>query len=137
MSVQVSFVKTKKGDGSRMIGKLKWLPDEFEVVTGGYGNGQIPDGLYDIEIYKAVVGDESTMKSGFVDPVTGVGWFLPLTAKFSTNRDGFGIHQDGNLPGTNGCLGLQGDDIKKFWDKWSRTPMQMRPSSLLVFTKLD
>ncbi len=136
MSAQISFIKISKGTGTRMTGKLKWLPDEYEVVTGGYGKGAIPDGLYDIEIYKAVEGDKTSMKSGFINPVTGRGWFLPLSPTFSTIRHGFGIHPDGNLPGTKGCIGLQDKDIKKFWDKWVKTPLKMRPSSLLVTTKI-
>ena len=136
MTIRITFVKTKKGAGTRMLGKLKWRGDEFKVVTGGYGKGAIPDGLYKIELYKVVEGDKTNMKSGFVNPITGRGWFLPLTPKFSTNRHGFGIHPDGNLPGTKGCLGLQGYSIKKFWDKWLRTPIQSRPKSLLVTTSL-
>ncbi|HEB94106.1 MAG TPA: hypothetical protein ENI94_11700 [Gammaproteobacteria bacterium] len=136
MSMQISFIKTSKGTGTRMLGKLKWFPDEYEVVTGGYGKGAIPDGPYDIGVYKAVEGDRASMKSGFINPITGRGWFLPLSAKFSTARYGFGIHPDGNLPGTKGCVGLQGGDIKKFWDKWMRTPLKMRPSSLLVTTDI-
>jgi len=137
VSVQISFIKTSKGTGTRMIGKLKWFPDEYEVVTGGYGKGAIPDGLYDIEVYKAVEGDKTSMKTGFINSITGRGWFLPLSPKFSTTRHGFGIHPDGNLPGTKGCVGLQDKDIKKFWDKWMKTPLKMRPSSLLVTTNLN
>ena len=128
----ITFVKTAKGSGSRVIGKLKWGSDEYEVVSGGYGKGEIPEGTYDIERYNAVVGDKSTMKSGFVNPTNGGGWFLPLTPKFATGRHGFGIHPDGNLPGTKGCVGLQGADSKKFWDKWMKTVMKVRPSSLIV-----
>ncbi len=132
----ITFVKMKKGKGSRVIGILKWGADEYEVVSGGYGKGAIPNGSFDIERYKAVSGDKSTMKSGFVNPANGRGWFLPLTPKFSTARHGFGIHPDGNLPGTKGCVGLQGADMKKFWDKWMRTGMKARPTSLLVTTKI-
>ena len=137
MSLQITFTKTKKGDGSRMLGTLKWGSDEYDVVTGGYGKGQIPDGVYIIEVRKVVVGNDTTMQSGFVNPSTKRGWFIPLTPKFTTNRHGFGIHPDGNLPGTKGCLGLQGDDIKKFWDKWMRTPINSRPGSLLVLAKVS
>ena len=136
MPVQITFVKTSKGKGTRMLGKLKWLADECLVVSGGYGRGAIPDGIYGIDIYRAVEGDRSSMKSGFVDPSNGRGWYLPLVPKFSTSRHGFGIHPDGNLPGTKGCLGLQGKDIWRFWDKWNRTPMNMRPTLLLVTTNL-
>lgn len=137
MPVQIMFVKTSKGEGTRMLGKLKWLADEYEVITGGYGKGAIPDGMYTIEVYRAVEGDKSSMSSGFVNPLTGRGWFLPLVAKFSTTRHGFGIHPDGNLPGTKGCVGLQGKDVRRFWSKWTKTPMDMRPTSLLVTTNLE
>ncbi len=137
MAGQITFTKKKAGDGSRMIGKLTWGVDEYEVVTGGYGKGPIPDGAYDIEVYNAVVGDSSSMRSGFVNPLNGGGWFLPLTPKFSTTRDGFGIHPDGNLPGTKGCVGLQGEDTKRFWDKWISTGMTTRPGSLVVTTRLQ
>ena len=53
MPLEISFVKTKKGAGRRITGKLKWCSNEFEVVTGGYGKGPIPDGLYDIEVFEA------------------------------------------------------------------------------------
>jgi hypothetical protein len=128
----LKFVKTENGIGSRVIGKLYWDEDEYDVVSGGYRKGAIPDGSYDIERYKAVAGNISTMKSGFVNPVNGRGWFLPLTPKFSTTRHGFGIHPDGNLPGTKGCVGLQGADIKKYWDKWMKTSLKNRPDSLQV-----
>jgi len=134
--VQLTLVKTSKGVGTRMNAKLKWLTDEYEVVTGGYGKGAIPDGIYTIEVYKAVEGDKSTMKAGFINPATGQGWFLPLTPKFNTTRHGFGIHPDGNKPGTKGCVGLQGKDIINFWNKWRRTPMKTRPDKIIVSTKL-
>ena len=137
MNVQLVFTKTSMGKGTRMVGVLKWLNEEYSIVSGGYGKGSIPDGQYDVEVNRAVEGDKTTMKSGFVNSLSGRGWFLPLKPKFSTQRYGFGIHPDGNLPGTKGCVGLQGDDIKKFWDKWLRTPMKLRPKSLTVKTKLN
>lgn len=82
------------------------------------------------------VGDSSTMKSGFINPITKNGWFIPLTPTFSTNRTGFGIHPDGNLPGTKGCIGLQNSDTKLFWDKWIKTPLKSRPSRLTITTEI-
>lgn len=134
--MQLSFVKIQKGNGSRMLGRLEWGHFKYEVITGGYGRGAIPDGLYEIEVYRAAEGNRQTMQPGFVNPTTGQGWFLPLKPQFNTSRYGFGIHPDGNLPGTMGCLGLQGDDIQKFWSKWKVTPMEYRPRFLLVTTSL-
>jgi hypothetical protein len=135
--MNIQFVKSEKGEGSRFIGTLTWGTDTFSVITGGYGKGALPDGSYDIEIRKVVVGTKETMQSGFINSKTGRGWFIPLTPKFSTSRHGFGIHPDGNKPGTKGCVGLQGDDIKAFYDKWITTPMKSRPSTLLVTSEVD
>ena len=136
MTGPMVFVKTKQGQGSRMHGTLTWNNHSYDVVTGGYGKGPIPDGRYTIEVYKAVEGTSTTMKSGFVDPLTGKGWFLPLTPTFSTTRHGFGIHPDGNLPGTKGCVGIQGKDIQTFWQHWMQTSIKQRPKELVVSTQL-
>lgn len=136
MSNQLKFIKKENGTGSRIKGKLVWGAIEFNVITGGYGRGPLPDGSYVVETTKVAVGNQSNMKSGFVNPLTNRGWFIPLTPKFSTNRHGFGIHPDGNLPGTKGCVGLVTADIKKFWDKWLKTPMSSRPKLLVVSSEL-
>ncbi|WP_139281599.1 hypothetical protein [Vibrio aerogenes] len=120
-----------------MIGYLKWGDAQFEIVTGGYGKGAIPDGVYKIEKRRIAAGNKSNMESGYINPLTGKGFFIPLKPGFSTHRHGFGIHPDGNLPGTLGCLGLQGADTKKFWDKWIKTPMRLRPDTLIVSTKIE
>ena len=33
-------------------------------------------------------------------------WFCPVEPAFDTHRNGLGIHPDGNLPGTQGCIGI-------------------------------
>ena len=131
----ITFVKTSKGTGSRVLGKLKWGDKEYDIITGGYGKGAIADGIYKIERYKVAAGNKDTMASGYINPINGRGWFLPLTPQFTTVRHGLGIHPDGNLVGTLGCVGLQGADTKKFWDRWLNTTMGARPSSLIVSTK--
>jgi hypothetical protein len=134
--MNLQFTKTEKGEGSRVIGTLTWGTDSYSVITGGYGLGEIPNGSYDVKVRNVAEGDSTTMKSGFLNPATGRGWFIPLEAKFSTSRFGFGIHPDGNLPGTKGCLGLQGDDIDKFYSKWISTPLNTRPTTLQVTSEL-
>lgn len=44
-----------------------------------------------------------------------IGWFFPLEPLFSTERGSpalgrFGIHPDGGLPGTDGCIGVYSGD---------------------------
>ncbi|MDP2522061.1 L,D-transpeptidase [Neptunomonas phycophila] len=134
--MNLQFTKIEKGEGSRVIGTLTWGDDSYSVITGGYGLGEIPNGSYIVKTRNVAEGDSTTMKSGFLNPATGRGWFIPLEAKFNTSRFGFGIHPDGNLPGTKGCLGLQGDDIDKFFSKWLTTPLTSRPTTLHVTSDL-
>lgn len=134
MSGQLTFNKTRNGSGTRMYGKLVWGTDEYDAVSGGYGKGALIDGAYSIRKKHAVEGDEKTMSAGYLNPMTKEGWFLPIEPKFVTKRKGFGIHPDGNKPGTLGCIGLQGVDIDRFWKKWNKTPMDKRPSSVTVQT---
>ena len=53
------------------------------------------------------------------------------------NEFGFGIHPDGNPPGTKGCLELQGVDIKIFGKNGGNTPLPTRISQLHVVTELQ
>ncbi|GMQ45187.1 hypothetical protein [Vibrio sp. 10N] len=130
----LSFVKTARAKGSREIGFLYWEGERYRVVTGGYGKGAIPDGEFTIRVRQVAVGTKENMLSGFVNPLNGRGWFIPLTPNFATSRFGFGIHPDGNLPGTKGCLGLQGNDTEKFWKRWCETKIDSRPTLLQVTT---
>jgi hypothetical protein len=130
------FTKRGQGQGSRVVGALQWGNEEFRAVTGGYGRGPLPDGKYEVKIRHAVTGDASSMNSGYVDPLTGQGWFLPLSPTFSTERSGFGIHPDGNLPGTLGCIGVEGTHCQSFWNKWNATALEQRPRELLVITNV-
>ncbi len=137
MSGNLIFNKIAKGTGTIVYGELIWGAEKYNVVSGGHGNGALPDGLYTIKIRHAVVGTKGKMKPGLIDPKSkkGKGWFLPIEPKFKTKRNELGIHPDGNLPGTEGCVGLQGDDSQKFWHRWDkRTSMSKRPTSLIVQT---
>ncbi len=37
----------------------------------------------------------------------GFGWFAPIEGYFGS-RGGFGVHPEGNIPGTSGCVGIMG-----------------------------
>lgn len=49
------------------------------------------------------------------------GWFVPLEPQFSTKRGTlergrFGIHPDGEKPGTEGCIGVFGGDYDELYE---------------------
>ncbi len=113
----------------RQEGIIEWGELRFHAVSGGFGP-VLPAGKYTVKKRHVVVGPG--LKSGFRNPLTGEAWFIPLQPQFHTNRNGLGIHPDGNKTGTLGCIGIRPEDSEGFWEKWMETPMPLRPDILIV-----
>jgi hypothetical protein len=80
------------------IGDQQW-----ECISGKYGNGALPKGMYKItDCYKL-----KPIK-GKTESYTGIEfpWIAKLTPSFKTDRKSLLIHPDGNLEGTRGCIGI-------------------------------
>ncbi|MEM6405536.1 MAG: L,D-transpeptidase [Pseudomonadota bacterium] len=114
---------------SLTAGRLTWGATHYSAVSGPHGNGPLPIGSYTVQTRRVADG---SLGAGFTDSVSGNSWFIPLTPQFNTTRSGFGIHPDGNVPGTRGCIGLTGTDAQNFWLLWNRTPLASRPTQLTV-----
>lgn len=110
---------------------LRWGKDHYHAVSGPYGLGPLPDGYYDVLTRHVVTG---RMDAPYQDPKTGLAFFIPIQPLFDTSRSGFGIHPDGNTPGTLGCIGLT--DSSAFWAKWNETPLPNRPNLLHVESRV-
>ena len=80
----------------------------WRARSGPYGNGPLPAGFY--EIGTAFEVEPPEQEKGAYQDVAGLAWFCRLRAKFATERTGLGIHPDGNIPGTRGCIGLTDED---------------------------
>jgi hypothetical protein len=120
-------------NGKEAVGRLVWDADEYAAVSGPYGAGYIELGDYTVKVRN--VETHPGMKPGYCLPGADgddICFFIPLDPKFQTDRDGIGIHPDGNVPGTEGCIGLQKADFEDFWSKWNRTAIGNRPTSLTV-----
>ncbi len=89
-----------------------------KAVSGPYGKGAAPRGSYRIGPAMAIDPNVESNK-GFVDP-KGNAWFAPLHPEFDTERTGLGIHPDGNVPGTLGCIGIQLEDTSLIKDALKR-----------------
>lgn len=83
----------------------------WAATSGPFGKGKAPKGKYMVGEVKAI--DPSANKS-FRDP-DGLAWFAPLTPEFQTDRSSLGLHPDGGVEGTEGCVGLRGS-TKEFYD---------------------
>lgn len=121
------FTKLSSEDG-RATGRLSLNGKTFAAVSGGYGKGELPEGTYHVDVRGAVEGSHlgSAFKAG------GVGFFIPIAHVTEIGRRGLGIHPDGNVPGTEGCIGIQGNDAKRFLDTWKGLALSRRPTTLTV-----
>lgn len=102
----------------------------YKAVSGPYRKGVMPGGSYGIKVRHAVVG--SRLKSSCEDTATGSRWYIPLEPEFGTSRHGFGIHPNGNVPGTLGCIGLNASDAGSFWTRWNSSAMSARPTRVVA-----
>jgi len=116
-------IKQKKLTWS--IKKLSW-----NAVSGPFGAGALPHGLYDIS-RREITPYTNKVDLPYRDK-TGMGFFVPIYPKFSTNRGKtggrLGIHPDGNKPGTLGCIGITNTHAKSFHDAMGQTS----PSAKLI-----
>lgn len=141
--------------GEVIIGTLDWGSDSFAARSGPWGKGGLPTGTYTVRWTKLVEG--SALSKGFSKGMTLdksgtlktsvkimnpkdntevkrdlTGFFVPIEPDFETKRGGLGIHPDGNVYGTQGCIGLVGDAAEKFWHKVLKTAAKDRPAKLVV-----
>ncbi len=77
----------------------------WNAISGPHRNGRLPSGIYTIG--QAVQLAKAPENVPYTDP-SGNAWWCPLTPQFSTTRTKLGIHPDGNVFGTEGCIGIQG-----------------------------
>jgi hypothetical protein len=47
----------------------------------------------------------------------GWGWSIRLVPLFSTTREAIGVHPDGGLPGTLGCIGIALSSVQSFGNR--------------------
>lgn len=100
--------------GKRADGTLKWAAKSLSspAVSGPFGNGYLPAGLYVAARNKML---DKPSGSSYCDSRDKC-WMQPLDPQFSTMRTDLGIHPDGGTAGTEGCIGLLDADTKPWYD---------------------
>jgi hypothetical protein len=161
MKTKASVVKTdEKGNtkpiGDVILGDLVWGTNSYQARSGPWGQGALPAGPYTVDWSDIVEGSplssDDDFGSGFQFTVattlktstkivdadgtaakrTLTGFFVPIQADFDSSRGDLGIHPDGNVYGTQGCIGLVDNDAARFWRKVLDTPRKNRPKKLMV-----
>ncbi len=124
----------------RMITQMVWVQSEqmlyyafgdrgsrrtIETNSGPYGRGAAPSGMYFVA--DPIMIAANTVNRPYTDGL-GLAWFARMHPAFKTSRSGLGIHPDGNVPGTLGCLGVVERNTRKFyeWLKGSPKPMYVQ-----------
>ena len=75
--------------------------DSWIAVSGPWGAGALPAGSYTLPGGPCALPES---QRPYCDP-SGNCWWQAIEPDFETDRDGFGIHPDGNVEGTEGCVG--------------------------------
>ncbi|RKY87038.1 hypothetical protein DRQ15_11370, partial [candidate division KSB1 bacterium] len=88
--------------------------DSWQAVSGPYGNGALPSGIYygrDISVYNL---------PGWIRDGVGFRAYLDPQFQLPAGRGGFFIHPDGGVPGTLGCIGLTGnaERLNAFYNRY-------------------
>ena len=109
-------------------GTLIWGITKYPAVSGPHGKGELPSGTYTVKTRHVVEG----VGLGSAYRVMDTAFFIPISPEIDTKRSGFGIHPDGRVPGTLGCIGLKGTAAAAFWKRWNETSLQSRPTSISV-----
>jgi hypothetical protein len=107
----ITFSITKKTAG-KAEGTLSWPEKGLSspAVSGPYGKGIIELGTYHAERKFLLDKNEDAYRD-----VNNNCWFQRLDPKFPSTRTEIGIHPDGNVSGTEGCIGLIIADTKPWY----------------------
>jgi len=90
--------------GNQVQGRLRWPAKGLDgaAVSGPFGQGTLPMGLY--RAPRGTLSDR-TGQPPYCDSTNNC-WFQYIEPQFSTPRTDLGVHPDGNVTGTEGCIGL-------------------------------
>jgi RHS repeat-associated protein len=91
------------------------VTNSWPAGSGPWGNGQSPPGDYTLPSPPVPVPPSHPNQASYCD-ASGNCWWQPITPNFPTNRTGLGIHPDGNVPGTAGCIGATDNDTTSLRD---------------------
>ena len=106
------FFDINENDGKKAEGRLVITDGttykEFPAISGPYGKGHMPKGVYKTTSCYFMKDD------GSVDAYKKEGepWVAVLEPQFETDRTGLLIHPDGNVEGSLGCCALTSGDLE-------------------------
>jgi RHS repeat-associated protein len=92
----------------------------WDAVSGPHGNGELPAGEYTMGTLSDVP-ETHPQQASYCDDNDNC-WWQPITPEFETTRSGLGIHPDGNVAGTAGCIGATAEDTSDLKEALTNHP---------------
>jgi hypothetical protein len=92
----------------------------WKAVSGPFGRGRLSIGGY--VLGEIVDVNPPGYRKGAFEDVAGNALFCPLKPISGSDRKRLGIHPDGNIPGTEGCIGITELDTRNLYLKLKRAP---------------
>jgi RHS repeat-associated protein len=86
-----------------------------EGISGPHDNGALPTGNYNLTGKPSLVPVSHPHQSSYCD-ANGNCWWQPIESETPNGRSGLGIHPDGNIHGTAGCVGLTSGNTSGFYN---------------------
>lgn len=144
---------TRESVGKYAQGVLVWGKLVLEARCGPWGKGMLPLGGYRVgnknrDWIASPSSQGMKIKLSYAKPdmfeladagvppaftTKRVQFFVPFFPEARNNhRSELGIHPDGNVTGTAGCIGLVEYDADRFWEAWQATPAAKRPTRLVI-----
>ena len=78
----------------------------YRAVSGPYGKGALPNGSY--QVLELVDLDITEKSKPYC--IGDICFWIPLIPDIETARTGLGIHPDGNVKGSLGCIAIESED---------------------------
>lgn len=110
----------------KTTGSLAGLGGKWQATSGTTsGIPEIVDGIYTCPPRSLMIGtedddvvprDKKYADAPFLD-INNFGWFMWL------GKGNLGIHPDGNVPGTEGCIGIKDSDTRELFEALKNTYM--------------
>lgn len=111
---EITFTIANYTSNSRQAnGTLSWASKNLseEARSGPFGNGFLPVGTYTARRVELLDKSDAVYKDA-----QGLGWMQAMRPTFTTPRTDLGIHPDGNVPGTEGCIGLNAANTRPWYE---------------------
>ena len=121
---QYTYLQFNNGNGTLSYVTINGSPlESWPAVSGPWGKGPAPAGPYTVNGAPVTVPPSNPNYNSYCDP-SGNCWWVPITPNFTPDpfRDGLGIHPDGGVPGTSGCIGAKGRNTQNLRNFLTNNP---------------